>query len=105
MFIFKKGKFALLALAERKLKWKGEVSWPRVNVIFTGVHEMKRAREGVAILMNYVWHSTVVKFRYVSSRILLIKFKFSRVNVCVVVEYGPTEGDGEERERHGQDSG
>ena len=32
----------------------------------------------------------------VSSRILWIKFKFSRVNVCVVVGYGPNEGDGEE---------
>ena len=32
----------------------------------------------------------------VSSRILLIKFKFSRVKVDVVVGYAPNEGDGEE---------
>ena len=45
--------------------------------------------------MDDVWHSAVVDFRCVSSRILWIKFKFSRVKVCVVVEYGPNEGDGE----------
>ena len=37
--------------------------------------------------------SVVVKFGSISAR----KFKFSRVKVCVVVVYGPTEGD-EERE-------
>ena len=35
--IFKEGKFELLALAEAKLKGKGEVSWSGVNVIFAGV--------------------------------------------------------------------
>ena len=60
---------------------------------------MERAREGVAVLMYDVWHSPVVKYRCVSSRILWIKFRFSRVKVCVVVGYGPNEGDGKERER------
>ena len=60
---------------------------------------MERAREGVAVLLNNVWHSAVVKYGCVSSRILWIKFKFSRVKVCVVVRYGPNEGDGEERDR------
>ena len=61
----------------------------------------------MAILLNDVWHNAVVKLVCVSSRILWIKFKFSRVKVCVVVGYGPNEDDGEERdlERHGQDSG
>ena len=54
-------------------------------------------------LLNAVWHSAVVDFGCVSSRILWIKFKFSTVQVCVVVGYGPNEGDGEER--GGQDSG
>ena len=58
---------------------------------------MEKAREGVAILSNDVWHSAVVDSGCVSSRILCIKFKFSRVKVCVGVEYGPSEGDGEER--------
>ena len=58
---------------------------------------MRRAREGVAVLLSDVWHSAVVKCGYVSSRILWIKFKLSRVNVCVVVWYGPTKRDGEER--------
>ena len=34
--------------------------------------------------MNDVWHSAVVKSECVSSRILWIKFKFSRVKVCVI---------------------
>ena len=38
-----------------------------------------------------------------SSRILWIKFKFSRVKVCVVVRYSPSEGEGEERERFWND--
>ena len=45
-----------------------------------------------------MWQSAVVDFGSVSSRILWIKFKFSRVKVFVVVGYGPNEGDGEERE-------
>ena len=76
---FKKGKFEL---TETKLKGEGELSWSGVNVIFAGVQEMERAREGVAVLLNDVWHSAVVKSGYVSSRILWIKFKFSRVKVC-----------------------
>ena len=42
---------------------------------------MERARERMAVLLNDVWHSAVVKSGYVSSRILWIKFKFSRVKV------------------------
>ena len=55
--------------------------------------------EGVNVLLNYVWHSAVIKFGCVSSRILWIKFKFSRIKVCVVVGYGPSKGDSEERDR------
>ena len=50
---------------------------------------MERAREGVAVLLNDVWLSAVMDFGCVSSRILSIKFKFSRVKVCVVVGYVP----------------
>ena len=91
MDIFKKGKFELLALTETKLKGKGEVSWSGVNIIFAGVHEMEKAREGVAVLLNNVQHSAKVKSGYTSSRILWIKFKFSRVKVCMVEGYGPNE--------------
>ena len=70
--IFKKGKFELLALTEVKLKGNGEVSWSGVNAIFAGVQEMERAREGVAVLLNDVWHSAVVKYGVFSSRILWI---------------------------------
>ena len=70
-----------------------------VKVIFAGVQEMVIVRERMAILLNDVWHSAVVKYGCDSSRILWIKFKFSRVKVCVVVGYGPNEGDNEEREK------
>ena len=62
------------------------------------VQEMERAREGVAILFNDVWHSTVMDFLCVSSIILWIKFKFSSVKICVVVGYGSNERNGEERD-------
>ena len=78
----------MLALTETKLKGKGEISWCGVNVVFAGVQEMERAREGEAVLLNDVWHSAVVKFGSVSSRIFWIKFKFSRVKVCVCVVAG-----------------
>ena len=65
-----------------KLKKKGEVAWSGVNVIFAGVQEMERAREGVAVLLNDVWHSGMVKYGCVSSRILWLKFTFSRIKVC-----------------------
>ena len=40
---------------------------------------MERAREGVAVLLNDSLHSVVIFFGCVGSRILRIKFKFSRV--------------------------
>ena len=52
--------------------------------------------------MNDVWHSAVIYLGCVCSRILWIKFKFSRVKVCVMVGYGPNEGT-EERERFWND--
>ena len=42
----------MLALMEMKLKGNGEVSWCGVNGIIAGVQEMKRAREGVTLLLN-----------------------------------------------------
>ena len=47
----------------------------------------------------------MVDFGWVRSRILWIKFKFSRFKVCVVVGYCPNEGIGEERERFWNDLG
>ena len=52
--------------------------------------------------MSDVWHSVVVKHGCISQRILLIKFKFSRVKVFVVVGYGSNEDD-EERDRFWND--
>ena len=88
-------KFELLALTGTKLKGNGEVSWCSVNGIIAGV-QMERDKD--------VWYSAVVHFGCISSRIIWIKFKkFSRVKVCVVVGYGPNEGDGEERDRFWND--
>ena len=61
MDVFRKGKFKLLALTEMKLKGNGEVSWCGVNSI-AGIQEIERAWEGMAILLNDVWHSTVIDF-------------------------------------------
>ena len=70
-----------------------------VNDIIASVQEMERAREGVAILLNDVWHSGGINFGCVSSRIVWINFNFSRVKVCVVVGYSPSEENVEERDR------
>ena len=86
------------SLTGTKLKGNGEVSCYGGNGIIAGVQEMERVREGVTILLNDVWHSAVIDFGCFGSRILWIKLKFSRVKVCVVVRYGPNEGNGEERE-------
>ena len=51
----------------------------------------------MAVLLNDVWHSAMIDFGSFSSRILKNKFKFSWIKVCVVVRYGPNEGDGEKR--------
>ena len=53
--------------------------------------------------LGKVWHSAVIDFGCVSSRILWIKFKFSGVKVCVVVGYSPNQGIGEEKERFRND--
>ena len=58
--IFKKGKFKLLALTEMKLKGNGEASWSGVNGIISCVQEMEIAREGLAILLNDMWHSAMI---------------------------------------------
>ena len=39
-----------------------EVSWCGVNGIIGDVQEMERTKEGVAILLNNVWHSAVIDF-------------------------------------------
>ena len=81
----------MLALTETKFIENGVVSC-------CSVQEMERAGEDVAILLND-YGSAVIYFGCISSRILWIKFKFSRVKVCVLIGYGPSAGDGEERER------
>ena len=57
----------------------------------------------MAVLLSGVRHSAVIKYGCVSSRVLWIKFRFSRVKVCVVAGYGPSEGDGEERDKFWND--
>ena len=97
MDVFREGKFKLFALMEMKLKGNREVSWHGVNGIIASVQEMERAKEGVAIMLNDLWHSEVIDFGCVSSKEWII-FKFSRIKVCVVVVYISSEEDGEERD-------
>ena len=42
-----------------------------------------RVREGVTVLMNDEWHSALIDFECVSSRILWVKFKFLKVKVYI----------------------
>ena len=55
-------------------------------------------RRGVHLIERCVAQCS---FRF-CSRILFIKFRFSKVKVCVVVGYGPNEDD-EERDRFWND--
>ena len=70
--VFRRGKFEWLTLTATKLKGTGEVSWCGINSIIGGVQEMARARKGVAILLNDVWHSVVIDLGCVTSIILWI---------------------------------
>ena len=63
-------KESLSCLTKVKLKGNGEVSWCGANGIVTGAQEIGKARRRVAILLNDVWHSGVIDFGCVSSRIL-----------------------------------
>ena len=74
-----------------------------VSLLVSAFQEMERASEGVATLLNNVWHSMVIKFGCVSCRIVWIKFTVSTVKACVVVGYSSNEGNGEERERFWND--
>ena len=87
---FQKRKVRVACLAETKLKGNGEVSCCGENGIIASAQEMERARERVAILLNDAWHSAVLDFECFSSRILWIKFKFSRFNfvpLCIFIIY------------------
>src|SRR5678816_3429211 len=64
--------------------------------VCAGVERNERGREGVTILMSDLWYRAMVDFVCVSTRILMVKFKFEKVKVCVVVMYGPSEGNVEE---------
>ena len=63
-------KFELFVLTEKNFKGNGEVSWCGINGIITDVQEVERAREGLPILFNNVWHSAVVDDGCVNSKIL-----------------------------------
>ena len=66
--VFRKGKYEPLTLTETKLKINGDISWCGVNGI-VGV-QIERVRGGMAVLMIDEWHSVVISFGCVSSRIL-----------------------------------
>ena len=50
------------------MEWGGVVVWG--ECITASIQEIERAKVGVAVLLNDVWHSMVFDFGYVSSRIL-----------------------------------
>ena len=57
-------------LERKSSNGNGKVLWCGENGIIASVQKMERAREGVAILLNHVWHRAVIEFGCVSSRIL-----------------------------------
>lgn len=46
---------------------------------------------GIEALMSDLWHSFMVKFVCESYRIIMFKFKFERVKVCLVITHGLPE--------------
>ena len=81
--VLRKGKFEFFALTKTKLKGNGEPLWCGVNGIFAGVQEMEIARKSVPVLLNDVLHNAIMDFRCVSSKILWIILRFSRLKVRV----------------------
>ena len=61
--VFRGRNFELLALIKMKLKGNREISWCGVNGIITGVQEMEKAREGMGILTNDMWHNAIIDLR------------------------------------------
>ena len=51
-------------------KGNGKLLLSSLNGISSDVQEIERGRENVVVLLNDVWHSTVVNFGCVSSKIL-----------------------------------
>ena len=49
-------------MTETELKGNWEVSWYGVNCIIADFQEIDRGKEGMAILINNEWHSTVTGF-------------------------------------------
>ena len=95
MNVFRNGGFELLALTETKMKGSGEDEWYGVRCVYSGVERNVRAKERVAILISESWYGCMVNYVCVSPRILMVKFKFKKVKVCVVAAYGPSEGSDE----------
>ena len=73
----------MLVFMETKFVGSGKVLCCGVNNIIAGVQFRRWKELGcVVVLLSDVWHSAVIDFRCVSSRIIWIKFRFSRVKVC-----------------------
>ena len=90
---------SFISLTKTKLEGYGKVLWCEVNGTIADVEEMERVRADMTILLIDVGHSIVIGLGGISSKTLWINFKFSRVKICVVIWYGPSKGEFEERER------
>ena len=83
--VFRKEIYELFTLTKPKLKGNGDVLWCGINGIIADIEEIERARKCVVILTNDVCHSAVINFRCVNTRNLWVKFKFSKVEICLMV--------------------
>ena len=88
--MFLKRRFDVCALSETKLKGKCEVMFGEVVGRVSGV-VVGRAREGVALLLSGRLMRCVVKWKEVSSRLMLIRVKKERESTreMFISAYGP----------------
>ena len=55
------------------------------------------------VLLNRMWYNAVNQFKCIRSRILWVKSKYPRRKECVVVVYGNTNRESEEKEKFWND--
>ncbi|XP_068210294.1 craniofacial development protein 2-like [Palaemon carinicauda] len=78
----------ILALCETMINEKGEVMFSEVSGIVSGI-EIRRAREGVALLLSECKTSKVVEWKEISSRLMWVRVMLGKECWAIVSAYGP----------------
>jgi hypothetical protein len=61
-------------------------------MIYSGVTQKQRAAKEAAILVDKNWTMKIESYAYINERIIIIRFRISRVHLTVVGVYAPEEG-------------